>query len=173
MNSLSKHDPCNQHEHDHHHEEDFRAVIKCGAPRSATIPVTAAALTTFNVGSLSLNTTGLRDANIKFEFASNISADVDFVGTLSFQIMKTCPNQINPMPVGPAWIYTHSPIGRVISNTFSFFLCDCDSCFNDCCIYTVVVTKLSAASAPGTAGTVSINNATLRAEAFSGDTRCC
>lgn len=45
------------------------------------------------------------------------------------------------------------------SNTFTFFVCDCDICDEECCTYSVVATVAGVA----TVGVTAINNATLSA----------
>lgn len=174
MNSWSRKDyydddcePCKnkrKDDYDDHKKEkkDCKTIIKCGCPSSTTLPIVAAG-STFTLASLSLNTSRLKDPCIKLEFASNLVASVGFVGALSIQIFKQCGNQLTPVPIGPSW----AAVGLAVSSatTFSFFICDCDSsCFNDCCTYTAVATVTTAISA----GTLSINNATLGAIATCG-----
>ncbi|NLU52119.1 MAG: DUF4489 domain-containing protein [Clostridiaceae bacterium] len=154
MNSMSKYyrdDPCKKEEQ----KCNFTA-IKCGNPSSTTIPVGTVAGTTFTVASLTVNTNKIKNPTIKLEFASNIVTTA-FVGTLTFQVFKVCNNQLTPIPVGPSWTYTET-VAITDASTFSFFICDCDTCFNDCCTYTVVATVGLL-----TVGTIAINNATLGA----------
>ncbi|MEY8000108.1 DUF4489 domain-containing protein [Clostridium sp. JNZ X4-2] len=152
-------DPCNNIKK----EKDCTAIVKCGCPSSTTLPAATVAGTTFPLASLTLNTRGLKDPCIKLEFASNLVAAVAFTGTVNFQVFKQCGNQLTPTPIGPVW--TFSLVALLSSQTFSFFVCDCDcSCFSDCCTYTVVATVTSAV----TVGTLAINNATLGAIATCG-----
>lgn len=176
MNSMSKgyYDPCRKEiEEDNHKREnkedrECRTIIKCGTPSSATIPAATPARTTFSAGSLTLNTSSLRNPCIKLEYASNLIA-TGFTGTVSFQVFKLCNNQLTPLAIGPAWIFSISGAAVTAATTFSFFVCDCDSCFKECCNYTVVATVTSAT----TAGTLNINNATLGAIATCNENRCC
>jgi len=146
-------------------------IIKCSSPGAVTIPDGTAVGTTFTPTSLTLNTAGLCNACAKIEFTSNIVA-TGFEGSISFQIFKQCLNQFTPVPVGPSFTFTRpNPTGPPTSttaDTFTFFICDCDSCFNDCCTYTVVVTVTAI-----TSGTLAINNATLGAIATCQMTGCC
>jgi hypothetical protein len=141
-------------------------IVKCGCPSATTIPPATIAGTTFPVSSLTLNTSCLCNPTVKLEFASNLVALVAFTGTINFQVFKICRGQTVPIPVGPAW--TFSLVALLSSQTFSFFVCDSDSCFDDCCSYTVVATVTSAV----TVGTLSINNATLGAIATCGSGSC-
>jgi len=172
MNSMSRgyYDPCRKEKREEKREEKkCPTIIKCGCPSSTTIPVIAATDTNrdFPLASLTLDTSCLCDPKIKLEFASNLVAVAAFVGTISVQVFKQCRNQFNPVPVGPAW-----QIGSLValsSQTFSFFVCDSDSCSdNDCCTYTVVARITSAVAT----GTLAINNATLGAIATCGANKC-
>lgn len=146
---------------------DCKTILKCGCPGSITLPAATVAGTTFTLSSIALNTSCLCDPCVKLEFASNLVATVAFTGTINFQVFKQCNNQFTPVPIGPAW--TFSLVALLSSQTFSFFVCDCDSCFNECCTYTVVATVTS----PVTVGTLSINNASLAAIATDNSCRCC
>ncbi|MFT8351090.1 DUF4489 domain-containing protein [Clostridium saccharoperbutylacetonicum] len=135
-------------------------IIKCSCPSAITIPAATVAGTTFTVSSLTLNTSCLCDPAIKLEFASNLVAPVAFTGTINFQVFKLCRGQTTPVPVGPAW--TFNLVALLSSQTFSFFVCDSDSCFDDCCTYTVVATVfVTGGDDDVDDGTISINNATL------------
>ncbi|AJA47753.1 hypothetical protein CPAST_c16830 [Clostridium pasteurianum DSM 525 = ATCC 6013] len=171
MNSWSRKDyyydddcePCKKRRKDDYDDhKNYPTIIKCGCPSSTTVPVATTAGTTFTLASLSLDTSKLKNPCIKLEFASNLVVDVAFVGTLSIQVFKLCGNQTTPIPVGPSWAL--GSLAALSSTTFSFFVCDCDSCFKDCCTYTVVATVVGVA----TVGTLNINNATLGAIATSG-----
>lgn len=167
MNSMSKgyyNDDC-----DHCKKEKIPCptIIKCSCPGTATIPTGATVGTIFPLTTLTLNTSCLCDPCTKLEFASNLVASAAVTGTLNFQVSKICRGQSTSIPVGPAWTFSTS--GVTASRTFSFFVCDCDSCFDDCCTYTV------AATVAGTAfvGTLSINNATLGGITTCSGNKCC
>jgi hypothetical protein len=175
MNSWSRKDyyydddcePCKKRKKDDYddhkkEEKDCKTIIKCGSPSSTAIPVIAAAGTTFTLASLNLNTSRLKDPCIKLEFASNFVTTAAFAGAFSIQVFKQCGNQFTPIPIGPSWAL--GSLAALSATTFSFFVCDCDSCFNDCCTYTVVATVTTAIAA----GTLTINNATLGAIATCG-----
>ena len=153
-------------------KEGTPVLLKCGCPKSVTLPVLALGgllpTTGITVSTVNVNTEDFCDPCIKFEFASNVNITVG-VGlpiTLNFQVFKICKNQFTPIPVGPT--FTFSQILSVLgSNTFSFFVCDCDACPDDCCTYSVVVTVATL----GVALASSITNATLSALVVEGD-RC-
>ncbi|MBU5225204.1 DUF4489 domain-containing protein [Clostridium senegalense] len=188
MNSMSKncctdnHKCCN-HNHnccnDNHNccndnnnccKKDDRpcpTIIKCGTPSATTIPAGSVAGTQFTVSSITLNNSCLCRPVTKLEFASNLVAPVAFTGIINFQVFKLCRGQFAPVPVGPAW--TFELVALLSSQTFSFFVCDCDSCFDDCCTYTVVATVTSAV----TVGTLNINNANLGAITTCNSSNCC
>jgi len=152
--SKGYYDPCRKEIKEDKH---CPTIIKCGTPSSTTVPAATVAGTTFTVSSVTLDNSCLCNPTTKLEFASNLVAPVAFTGTINFQVFKLCRGQFTPVPVGPAW------------TTFSFFVCDCDSCFDDCCTYTVVATVTSAV----TVGTLNINNATLGAISTCGRNNCC
>jgi len=142
-------------------------IIKCSCPGSVTVPAATVAGTTFPLTSLTLNTSRLCNPSIKLEFASNFVTAIAFTGSLNVQVFKTCRGQSTPVPIGPAWQF--NLVALLSSETFSFFVCDSDSCFDECCTYTVVATVTSVV----TVGTLSINNATLGAIATCGQSTCC
>lgn len=146
-------------------------IIKCGCPSSVTLPTILVTdllqSRTFNVGSVTVDTSCLCNPITKLEFSSNIVTAVALPITLNFQVFKLCRCQTNPIPVGPVWTYSRL-VGVIEANTFSFDVCDCNSCFDDCCTYTVVVTVIGAL-AVGT----SITNGTLIATSTCSTGNCC
>lgn len=177
MNSNSRYyhdddydcDPCGKEKKEKKDKkETCPTIIKCSCPGAVTVPDASEVGTTFTPTSLTLNTACLCNPCVKLEFTSNLVTTA-FSGTLSFQIFKQCVNQFTPVPVGPAFSYSEA-VGATVTNasTFTFFICDCDSCFNDCCTYTLVVTVNAV-----TDGTLAINNATLGAIATCQTTGCC
>lgn len=141
-------------------------IVKCSCPGAVTIPVATVVSTTFTPASLTVDTSGIKDPCTRIDFTSNIVATA-FTGSLSFQVFKQCANQFSPIPVGPAFSYSRL-VAVTDSDTFSFFICDCDGCFNECCTYTVVVTVNTV-----TVGVLTINNATLGAITTCQSSRCC
>lgn len=138
-------------------KQQAAAALKCSSPGSATIPILAAPGSTFTPTSLTVNTSHFCNPCTRLDFTSNITLPIGFLGTLSFQIFKQCKNQLTPVPVGPAFTFART-IALVVgeSSTFSFFICDCDSCNDDCCTYSVVITNQTAILLGAT-----ITNATL------------
>ena len=188
MNSMSrdyhnscKNESCKCNNPEHHNsrkpepcEKECKicpTIIKCGCPSSVTLPAILATdllqSRTFNVGTVTVDTSCLCNPVTKLEFSSNIVTAVALVITLNFQVFKLCRGQINPIPVGPAWTYSRA-VGVIEANTFSFDVCDCNSCFDDCCTYTVVATVI-VALAVGT----SISNGTLIATTTCSQGNCC
>ena len=162
---------CKKHEEKHeencckkekHEEKGTKVILKCGNPGSVSVPVRNAGtdpLPTFTVTTVSVDTSKFCDPCIKFEVTSNINITTTGGSiALNFQIFKICRNQFAPIPVGP--IFTFSRVGTVVeSNAFSFFVCDCNTCPDDCCTYSVVVT----ATTLSTGLVSSITNATISA----------
>lgn len=142
-------------------------LVKCGIPSSTTLPAATVAGTTFTLASLTVDTSCLKNACVKLDFSSNLVATVAFTGTVDFRIFKLCRGQFTPVPVGPT--FTFSLVALLTSQTFSFSTCDCDSCNDECCTYTVVATVTSAV----TVGTLAINNAALNAIVAENSDTCC
>jgi hypothetical protein len=171
MNSNSRYlednyyEPCRKDRRDHDDRDRDRdkknqeVALKCSAPGSVAIPILADPGSTFTPTSLTVNTKKFCDPCTKLEFTSNITLPVGFLGTLSFQIFKQCRNQFTPVPVGPAFTFART-VALVVgeSSTFSFFVCDCDTCNDDCCTYSIVITNQTAILLGAT-----ITNATLSA----------
>lgn len=134
-----------------------RTSLKCGSPGAVTLPLATVAGTNFTVATVTVDTKGFRKPCIKFEFASNIVTTAAVL-TLNLQIFKQCKNQLVPIPVGSVWTFSRL-VAVTSSDSFSFFVCDCDVCDAECCTYSVVATVAGVA----TVGVTSINNATLSA----------
>lgn len=164
-------------------EKKCPAIIKCGCPSSLVIPEGTKGQTTFTLASLTLDTSCLCDPDFILQFASNTIA-TEFKGALSIRVFKQCRCQVIPIPIGSTWILQLGTRGRARdgeevpvpvtvtkvtdARTFSFFICDSDSCDKDCCTYTVVATVFG----DDTLGTLAINNATLGAVATCSSNRC-
>ncbi len=160
------------------HKEN-KTILKCGTPGSA-VSITPDTLlgTTFTVSTLNLNTSCLCDPCVKLEFTSTLaySSPTTIDSTVvNFQVFKLCDNQRNPIPVGPQLVFS-VPFTTVIepiepgfsgTSTFSFFVCDCDSCHHEGCTYSVVATTATADAS------VTITNARLSAIATDNNCRCC
>ncbi|RII34250.1 DUF4489 domain-containing protein [Clostridium chromiireducens] len=167
--------PCNKLCH-----KENRTILKCGTPGSAiSITPDTLAGTTFNVSTLTLNTSCLCDPCVKLEFASNLaysSLSTIESTVVNFQLFKLCDNQRNPIPVGPQLVFSvpfttliDPPISPGFSgnSTFSFFVCDCDTCHHECCTYSLVATTATSDAF------VTITNARLSAIAADNNCRCC
>lgn len=134
-----------------------RTELKCGCPGAVTLPLATIAGTSINVASVTVDTKGFKKPCIKFEFASNIVTTAAIL-SLNFQIFKYCKNQLVPLPVGPVWSFARL-VAITSSDAFTFFVCDCDECNDECCTYSVTATVTGVA----TVGVTAINNATLSA----------
>jgi hypothetical protein len=177
MNSLTKNhfdndcDPCEKE------RKPSKVMLKCGNPGSASIavPTTGTAVGS-TVASLAVNTSHFCNPCLKLEFASNISTATTaaiLTATLTFQVFKQCANQFQPIAIGPQWTYSRTAATTALlstTDTFTFFICDCDSCFNDCCTYTVVATPTVAVAG---GGTINVANATLSAIIVDNTSQCC
>lgn len=163
MNSISKgyYDSCKKEKRQ---EKQCPIIMKCSYPIATTI-TSAAIGNTFQAGSLTLDTSCLCNPFIKIQYTSNL--DGIFGGTIRFQVYKQCRNQFTPVPVGGSWNFTVPATGLSAATAFSFFVCDCDSCNDDCCTYTVVITAVTA-----TVGTLAVNNATIAAVATCSSNKC-
>ncbi|MGK0468864.1 DUF4489 domain-containing protein [Clostridium sp.] len=140
-------------------EKEASVLLKCktGFPLTITEDVTTG--TAFTLNTLSLNLEKFKNPCVKFEFAANI-VSATTTATLSFRIFKQCRNQTTPTPIGPEWVY--DVVALTGTDAFTFIVCDCecdnDSCYDECCTYTVVVTAVSTE-----VGTTIINNPTFSA----------
>lgn len=137
-------------------ENQCQAIIKCSFPTSVTIPTIAMPQigSNFQAGAITLNNSGLCNPCIKIEYSSDL-VGAGFSGTVIFQVYKQCKNEYRQIAVGPSWKFS-IPVPLTAATAFSFFVCDIDSCNDECCTYTVVVTALTI-----TTGTLSINNALI------------
>lgn len=135
-----------------------RTLLKCSCPGAVTLPTNTTAGTSFNLTNLNLDTKRFHKPCIKLEFATNIVSTAASL-TLNFQVFKQCKNQLNPIPIGPVWTFARLLTAFDEADTFTFFVCDCDSCDDECCNYSVVATVAGLI----TTGVTSINNATLSA----------
>ena len=134
-----------------------RTTLKCGSQGSVMLPLATMAGSTFTLATVNVDIKNYRKPCVKFEFASNIVTTAAVI-SLNFQIFKQCKGQLTPLPVGPIWTFSRM-VAITESNTFTFFVCDCDICDDECCTYSVVATVAGVA----TVGVTAINNASLSA----------
>lgn len=138
-------------------------ILKCGIPNSISFSSIDGAITTRtanSITSLTVNSSCFHNPCLRLEFTSNIIVPATTANvTLVFQIFKICTNMSQPIPVGTPWTFMTS---ATTSDTFSFFVCDCDICSDECCTYTVQVTATTQAN-EGDNTSVSVNYATLSA----------
>ncbi|WP_313152972.1 DUF4489 domain-containing protein [Lacrimispora sp.] len=121
-----------------------RTRLKCGTSSGTLVfPVETPAGVTFTLATVNVDTKRMKQPCIQLEFTNNIIT-TDATIILNFQVFKQCRNQLTPIPVGPIWTFspsTEETEGNTIGNTFSFYVCDCDTTCDECCIYSVVVTQ--------------------------------
>jgi hypothetical protein len=117
-------------------------ALRCSTPGTVNIPILADPGATYTATSLTVNTRNFDNPCIRLDFTSNINLPVGFLGTLTFQVYKQCRNNLAPVPIGPAFTFART-VALIVgeSSSFSFFICDCDSCGDDCCTYSVVITN--------------------------------
>lgn len=146
-----------------------KTTLKCGTPGAVTLPLATLAGTTFNLANINVDTKNYSKPCIQFQFSSNIVTTAAVL-SLNFQIFKQCKNQLIPVPVGPVWTFSRL-VAVTESNTFSFTVCDCDNCDDECCNYSVSATVVGVA----TVGVTAISNASLSAIIVDNpvETGCC
>lgn len=143
-----------------------RTMLKCGNSGSLVLPANTRADTRFTLTTVNVNIKDLKKPCIKLEFTSDI-ATTDAALILEFHIFKQCKN-MTPFPIGPIWTFSRS-LAITDSNTFSFHVCDCDICDDECCTYSVVIRVASIV----TVGVTTINNALLSAFIVENDCNAC
>ena len=135
-----------------------RTFFKCSVPLTTNIPMDTAPGTSFNLANLNIDTRKFQNPCIKFEFAGNILTASGSL-TLNFQIFKQCKCESTSFPIGPVWTFSRLASSVSENDAFTFPVCDCDICEDECCNYSVVVTIESLQ----TQGNIIINNASLSA----------
>lgn len=124
-------------------------ILKCGEVGQALLFNGASVGTSLPAATITLDTIKYCNPRILFEFTSNIIGTL-FQGTLNFQLYKSCNNQL-PIPIGPQFTFTQG-LPAYFANMFSFFVCDCDSCLDECRTYSVFVSAGGAAPIIGNVG---------------------
>jgi len=102
------------------------AVLRCGSPGYVSFANLTGVEITRTIATLQINTSGFEHPCI-------------LLGSYRFQIFKECSDKMALIPVSGIYVYSRS-VATTVSDTFSFNVCDCDSCMNDCCTYLAVVT---------------------------------
>jgi hypothetical protein len=142
-------------------------LLKCGEVSQALFFNGASIGTSVPAAIITLDTSKFSNPCIIFEFTSNIIGTL-FQGTLNFQLYRSCNNQL-PIPIGPPFYFTQS-IPAIFAKMFSFFICDCNLCSNECCTYSIVVS----ASTPviGNVGVFAARLAAIIADKSNHDDDC-
>lgn len=141
-----------------------RAMLKCGNSGSLVLPAQTSAGTSFTLTTVSVNVKDFKKPCIRLDFTSDIVTSGAAL-TLDFQIFKQCKGTAVPIPIGSVWTFSRL-LAITASNTFSFFVCDCDICDDECCVYSVVARVVGLELT----GFTTINNASL--SAFIEDSDC-
>lgn len=177
MNSMSKYyykDDCDHRHKEKKSDKHCPAIVKCG-PVGGTTPVpdgiTAAAPLVLT--RLVVNIPKCCDPCIIIEYASTVTfllADEGTGGTATFtvSIFKNCLNNIR-IPLASYTFSRTSDTDQTTASTesFSFFVCDCNNCLSECCYYSAEIT---ASTLVGDGTRVAVNVPTL--SAISGDSDC-
>lgn len=137
MNLSSKANLKDDYENSKKSSDSCGRILKCGEVSQALLFNGASIGTSVPAATITLDTSKFCNPCIIFEFTSNIIGTL-FQGTLNFQLFRSCGNQL-PIPIGPQFYFTQS-IPVVFADMFTFFVCDCNSCSNECCTYSIVVT---------------------------------
>ncbi|WP_312430224.1 DUF4489 domain-containing protein [Lacrimispora sp.] len=144
-----------------------RAMLRCGNSGALVLPVNTTAGARFTLTTVSVNVKDFKKPCIKLEFTSDIATTAAFL-ILDFQVFKQCKDIATPIPIGPIWTFSRS-LAITDSDIFSFFVCDCDICDDECCTYSVVTRVASTV----TVGVTSINHASLSAFIVDNDCNAC
>lgn len=140
-------------------EPATNVLMKCSTVGTVAIPADTEVGTTFNLANLNVDVGRYKKPCLRLTVYSNILTSAATV-TLNFQVFRQCKNQYTPTPVGAGWTFSRVAATIDEANSFEFAVCDCDNCDCGCCNYSVVATVAGTAA---TAGTTTINNATLMA----------
>lgn len=136
MNLSSKANFKDDYENSNKNSDSCGQILKCGEVSQALLFNNASVGTSVPAATITLDTSKFCNPCIIFEFTSNIIGTL-FQGTLNFQLFRSCNNQL-PIPIGPQFSFTRS-IPVFFADMFTFFVCDCNSCSNECCTYSIVV----------------------------------
>ena len=148
-------------EHDKKHSEN-KVVFSCGSGGGANIPVSSAVALGAEslgsayqqpglvVGTVTLNTRGLKSPSVKIDFSSVVSFKTTqflFEIALRFQLSRACNN--GPKIPLATWTYEREvdsqvpieligPLNVEFKDPIAFTWCDCDDC-PGCCTYFVEI----------------------------------
>ncbi|MFL0198400.1 DUF4489 domain-containing protein [Clostridium sp. WILCCON 0269] len=135
----------NDHIHNCEINKPHLVISKCGEPGQAVLPDGTLGGTTVTVATITIDSSKFCRPCTKLEFTSNIivtpiTTETPFAGTLNFQVFKLCDNQ-QPIPIGGQFSFSLTQAAAApFSTLFTFFVCDCSQCLNECCTYVVTVT---------------------------------
>ena len=101
------------------------------------------------VGSVSIDTTGLKNPTVLLSVTGIINAPIGALPNLTFRIIR-CANGCS-QPVGGSYTYAGT-VDLLESNSFAFQYCDCSQC-DGCATYTLEITSATIAQAGTTINT--------------------
>ena len=145
----------NDHENDHEneHSKGGRAVLRCGSGCAGPLPMLGSVglmpTAPTPVGSVSIDTTGLKKPNILLSVTGIINAPIGALPNLTFRILKCCDGC--SQPVGGSYTYAGT-VDLLESNSFAFQYCDCAQ-HSGCATYTLEITSATLAQAGTTINT--------------------
>lgn len=169
MNLSSKANFKDDYENSNKSSNSCGQILKCGEVGQALLFNGANIGTSLPAATITLDTSKFCNPCIIFEFASNIIG-TPFQGTLNFQLYRSCNNQ-PPIPIGSQFSFTQS-IPAIFANMFTFFVCDCNSCLNGCCTYSIVVSVGGSAPVIGNVGVFAARLAAIIADNPEHDDDC-
>ena len=149
MNLSSNANFKDDYENSNMSSDSYGQILKCGEVSQALLFNGASIGTSVPAATITLDTSKFCNPCIIFEFTSNIIGTL-FQGTLNFQLYRYCNDQL-PIPIGPQFYFTKS-IPVLFADMFTFFVCDCNSCSNECCTYSIVVSAGGSAPVIGNVG---------------------
>lgn len=169
MNLSSKVNFKDEYKNSNKSSDSCGQILKCGEVGQALLFNGASIGTSVPAATITLDTSKFCNPCIVFEFTSNIIGTL-FQGTLNFQLYRSCNNQL-PISIGPQFSFTQS-IPAVFANMFTFSVCDCNSCSNECCTYSIVVSAGGSTSIIGNVGIFAARLAAIIADSPEHDDDC-
>ncbi len=169
MNLLSKANFKDDYENSNKSSDSCGQILKCGEVGQALLFQGQSIETSVPAATITIDTSKFCDLCIRFEFTSNIIGTL-FQGTLNFQLYRSCNNQL-PIAIGPRFSFTQ-PTVALFANMFTFFVCDCDPCPNECCTYSIVVSPGGSTPIIGNVGIFAARLATIIVDNSKQDDDC-
>lgn len=146
---------CRRHHDDDRHEckkrckdapEGGKALLRCGKGSAGILPKTdndgkfLGGLNAINVGSVTVDARNLCNPTVLLNFnlqLTNTNDDENEV-VITFTVVKCCKGCTTP--VGEGFTFADE-IEKGANKSFSFQICDCNNCCDDCVTYTLQITS--------------------------------